>query len=336
MSIRQLAASAALITLACGAAAHAQEATPIRWGVSGPAASLSHIIAPMLYLDKEIQARHGIAMEMIDFSGNTTACFAAVLAQTADVCQNGITVGINAIAQGGDFVGFMQQIGQINEITISATTLERLGIAVDAPAAERIAALKGLRIAGPGPGTSTYYILDEILKEAGLSVADVEFQPLVDLAAINASLANDRIDAAIWSVGGLSPSQQDGSGLRFVSLSNGDVPSLQSLPNVAVYADRTWAHENIDTLSRVRAAFVDTLAALRADPIGYSQAFKDTYNAELSAETWADNLPQSMAALIDDMQGDKAGWDFWVSMLDADSDVDYAPVYYDNAFLELP
>jgi ABC-type nitrate/sulfonate/bicarbonate transport system substrate-binding protein len=310
------------------------DATPVRWGVAVNA-SLSHMLAPLLELDEEVQARHGIDFTTVDFGGNVMNCIAAILSDLADVCQNGITVGMNAIAQGGDFKGFMQQIGQITEITISTSTMQRLGITADAPINERVAALKGLRVAGPPPGTTNHYLMDAILQEAGLSITDVQYQPLADLAALNASLANDRVDAAIWSVGGLSPSQADGTGVRFISLANNDIPFLRTVPNVAVYASTAYVTENRELLQRVQAAFVDVVAKLQADPFGYAAGYKAKHLPALDETAWNENLPQAVAAFIPDVEGTKDGWDFWIKRLDADSDDDFSRAYYDQAFFAL-
>ncbi|MFA5580654.1 MAG: ABC transporter substrate-binding protein [Paracoccaceae bacterium] len=322
------------IAMAAAPAMAQDDVMSVRWGVAVNA-SLSHMVAPALELDKEIQARHGLDFTTVDFGGNVTNCIAAIISDLADVCQNGITVGMNAIAQGGDFKGFMQQIGQITEITISTETMNRLGITPDAPIGERIAALKGLRVAGPPPGTTNHYLIDAILQENGLTVADVQYQPLADLTAMNASLANGRIDAAIWSVGGMSPSQADGTGARFISLANDDIPFLRTVPNVAVYANSDWTAENEELLRRVQAAFVDVVAELQADPFGYAAAYKQAWLPELDQAAWEENLPQVVAAFIPDMEGTKEGWDFWVSRLDAESPDDFASAYYDQAFVPL-
>jgi len=317
-----------------GSAALGQERTPVRWGVAVNL-SLSHAIAPMLELDDEIQARHGLAFTTVDFNANVMGCIAALLSGDADTCQNGITVGMNAIAEGGDFLGFMQMIGQITEVTVSARAIERTGVGLDATPEERIAAMRGMRIAGPGPGTNNYYLMEEILAVGGLTMADVTYQPLLDVAAMNASLINDRIDAAIWSVGGMSPSQASGDGVRYISLAAGDVPHLRDVPNVATYAPAAWVRENEDLLRRVQAAFVDVVAALRADPMGYAEPYRQRHLPALDPATWEENLMQTVPAYLEDQEGSCEGWDFWVSRLDAASTTDYAHVYCDRAFVPL-
>lgn len=312
----------------------AQDATPLRWGVA-VSSSLSQAIAPMLELDTDIQARHGIHFTTVDFNGNVTGCIAAVIGGEVDVCQNGISIGMNAIAQGADMVGFMQLIGQINEITLSPAAIERIGVGPDAPVNDRIAALAGLTIAGPGAGSTTYSILEAILAEAGLAPQDLAYQPLTDITAINASLANGRIDAAIWSVGGLSPAHADGTGVRYINLASNEIPHLLVVPNVASFAPRDFVEQNRDTLARVQAAFVDVVAELRADPFGYGAAYKQAYLAELPDAIWQDNLPQAIAAYFPDVEGEQAGWDFWVDRLELEDAAMRERITYETGYVRL-
>jgi ABC-type nitrate/sulfonate/bicarbonate transport system substrate-binding protein len=286
----------------------------------------------MLELDKEIQARHGLEFTTVDFKGNVTGCIAAVISGEVDVCQNGISIGMNAIAQGGDLVAFMQLIGQINEITLTPDAIARIGVGPEASVGDRIAALKGLTIAGPGAGSTTYSILEAILAEAGLAPADLVYQPLTDITALNASLSNKRIDAAIWSVGGLSPAQSDGSGLRYINLASGEIPHLLAVPNVASFAPRKFVEDNREALQRVQAAFVDVVAALRADPFGYAAPYKAAYLPDLPQATWEDNLPQAVAAYFADVEGSREGWDFWVKHLPVDDPAARDRVAYDAAY----
>lgn len=317
-----------------GAAASAQERSPIRWGVAVNA-SLSHALAPMLELDEELQAKYGLDFSTVDYNGGVTQCIVGIIANEAETCQNGITAGLHAMAEGADLRGMIQQIGQITEVTISTAAMEAAGLTAEAPVEERIAALRGLRIAGPGPGSSTYYLLEAILAEGGMTVNDVQFQPLVDTTAMNASIAAGRIDGAIWSAGGLSPAQAEGSAVRWVSLADNDVPHLRSIPNVVTFADATWAAENQELLSRVQAAFVEVVARLQADPFGYAAAYKQAHMPEISDEVWADILPLAVESYIPDMEGTREGWDFWVTLLDRDSEGDFTNVYYDKGFIPL-
>jgi ABC-type nitrate/sulfonate/bicarbonate transport system substrate-binding protein len=302
-------------------ASMAEEPMAVRWGVSVNQ-SLSHAIAPMLELDAEIQARHGLRFETVDFAGNFQACMALAISGEVDVCQTGPTIGMNAIAQGADLKAVIQMIGQILEITLSTGVVAAAGVAPDAPIAERIRALEGRTIAGPGPGTSPWMVVEQLLATVDLTMEDITYQPLTDLAAMNAGLSNGRIDAAIWSVGGLSPAQSAGDGQVCISLARGDVPEMSTLPNVASFGRSAWIAENTELLRRVQAGFVDVLEALRADPLGYSALYKARYLEAIPAPTWERDLAQTIPAYFADMEGGCDGWDFWVDRLNVSVEAD--------------
>jgi len=326
--------SAALFVTTAPLAVTAQDRTPIKWGVSVNQ-SLAHAIAPMLELDEEIQARHGIDFETVDFQGNFQACMALAISGEVDGCQTGPTIGMNAIAQGADLKGVIMMIGQTTEITMTTATIEALGVALDAPLEVRIRALEGRTIAGPGPGTSMHMIVENLLGRVDLPIEAVTYQPLTDLAAMNASMGRARIDAAIWSLGGMSPAQTEGSGQVWISLARGDVPDLGALPNVATFVRTEWVAENRDTLVRLQAAFVDVLDALRADPLGYGAAYKAAYLEAIPQETWEGNISNTIPAYIADMEGSCEAWDFWVDRLNITDAGDAELARCDMAFVKL-
>lgn len=322
--------------LGLGLAGPALAADPlkVRWGVSVNQ-SLSHAIAPMLEMDEAIQARHGIDFETVDFTGNFQACMALAISGEVDGCQTGPTIGMNAIAQGADLKAVIQMIGQILEVTLATEDVAASGVAADAPIADRIAALKGKVVAGPGPGTSPWMVMEQLLSTVELTMDDITYQPLTDLAAMNAGLAAGRLDAAIWSVGGLSPAQSDGTGQVWISLARGDVPEMSTLPNVATFARSGWVAENTDLLRRVQAGFVDVLAALRADPLGYAAPYKARYLEAIPQATWERDLAQTLPAYFTDMEGGCEGWDFWVDRLSVSAEADAERARCANAFVAL-
>lgn len=314
MTRRILGLAAVLAVTTAPVAALADDRTPIRWGVT-VSQSLAQMIAPMLELDEEIQERHGIAFETVDFQGNIQACMALAISGEVDVCQTGPTIGMNAIAQGADLRGIMMMIGQTTEFVMSTATIDRLGVSPDAPLEDRIRVMEGLTIAGPGPGTSMHMLTENLKSRVGLSVEDMTYQPLTDLAAMNASIGRGRIDMATWSLGGMSPSLNDGSAQVWISLARGDVPDLATLPNVASFGRTAWIEENREPLQRVQAALVDVLDALRADPVGYGAAFKARYLEAMDPAVWENDLVATLPAFIDDMEGRCEDWDFWVDRL---------------------
>lgn len=306
----------------------------LRWGVSAVLAG-GHMLPPMLELDKDVQAKHNLDIKVTNFNGNNPACIAALLSDAVDICQVGASAGMAAIAEGADLKGFMQQAGQTVEFTLAKPVFDKLGVPVTAPVADRIKALKGLTIASPGPGTTNYYIIQDILAVGGLTLSDIRLQPLVDITAMNASLQNGRIDAGFWSVGGMTPSQSSGAGVRFVALAYGDLPELKEPTNIAVYGKTAWVEKNKELLRRAQLGLSDVLKKLKADPIAYAKAYKDKYLPAVDEKAWETDLPAIVGAFYDDIEGTKSGWDFWIARFGKDAQGDYSKASYDNAYVKL-
>lgn len=309
------------------------EPAKIRWGNSS-SASMALSTAEMVALDEELQRKHDIAVEMTDFHGNSVNCIAALVADAVDICQVGITTGLNAIAEGAEFKAIAALGGQVMEIVISKDVAERVGMDSDTPLDNRIEALKDLQIVGAGPGTPTYMLLDAIMQRVGMTVVeDLNFRTLTDTAAMNEGIRGGQIDGALWSPGGLAPVLSDGSGVRVLSLATADIPEMSNIALTGVFTKSAWLDGNPDVARRAKAALVEAVAKLRADPEGYSAAYKQAQLPELPEEMWQEVLTQNLLAFFGDMTGTKEGWDFWIEQMTAEGKENAERASFDNTFV---
>src|SRR5262249_14404682 len=160
MSFRVLAAGVFAAAAIAASPTFAQQT--VKYGVA--AISMSHAPAMMAAVAPEIFAKHGVKMELTDFRGNSPNCTTAAITGAVDTCQTGTTTGTDAIVEGANMKGIAVIIGPISEIILSAKTVAKLNVSPTAPLADRVRALKGLRIVSSGPGTAHYVTLDAMLK----------------------------------------------------------------------------------------------------------------------------------------------------------------------------
>lgn len=328
--------TATAVGLALLAAAPAfAEPGKIRWGNSS-SASMALSTAEMLALDEELQKKHDIDVEMTNFQGNSVNCIAALVANAVDICQVGITTGLHAIAEGADFKALGALGGQVMEIVISKAAAERAGITAETPLDDKIRALKGLQIVGAGPGTPTYMLLDAIMQRVGMTVVDdLQFRTLTDLTAMNEGIRSGQVDGSLWSPGGLAPVLADGSGVRVISLANGDIPEMSSIALTGIFTNRAWLEANEDLARRGKVALVEALAKLRADPEGYSAAYKQAQLPDLPEDMWKEVLTQNLPSFFDDMTGTQAGWDFWIEQMKAEGKEGAEKASFENVVVKL-
>lgn len=321
-------AGAAIFSLAAGISlAHAQDT--IRWG-NISAAALSHMPSVILELDPEIAARHDLKIEIVDFRGGNSNCIAALVAKSVDVCQNGLSSGMHAIAEGATLKAFSGVSGQYVEIVLSDDTVKRIGVGPDAPVQQRLAALKGLEIASGPPSTTIYYMLQGMLEQAQMKVSDLKMRALVDPVAMIEGVRNNQFDGAMWAVGSLGPTIADGSGVRYLLMSR-DFPNIAQYAAVAAFANTDWLAANPELAKRARAALSDAIKAAKADPAKYSKLLKDKYQPGLDQAIWDDAYEQALAIYIDDVSVSRAAWNFWLDRMAADTKKDYANATYEKS-----
>lgn len=321
-------AGVSALSLAVFASA-AQAEDTIRWG-NIAAAALSHMPSVILELDPEIAARHDLKVEIVDFRGGNSNCIAALIARSVDICQNGVSSGMHAISEGAPLQAFATISGQYVEIVLSDDTVKRIGVGPDAPVAERLAALKGLEIASGPPSTTIYYMLQGMLEQADMEVSDLNMRVLVDPVAMVEGVRTNQFDGAMWAVGSLGPTLADGSGIRYLLMSR-DFPEIAQYAAVAAFANADWLEANPELAKRARAALSDAIKAAKADPAKYSKLLKDKYQPDLDQVVWDDAFEQALAIYIDDVNGSREGWDFWLDRMAADTGKDYSNVSYDKS-----
>ncbi|TKT74473.1 ABC transporter substrate-binding protein [Aquamicrobium sp. LC103] len=319
--------------LGIGAAGTVSAADTVRYGIAG--LSANHAPALLGEAQPEVFAKHDIDIEITDLRGNSANCIAALLSEAIDVCQVGSPTGVDAIVEGAPLKAVAVTAGPVSELVLSKQTADRLGIAANAPVDDRIAALKGLRIVSAAPGSAHYITLDRMLREAGLTISDVQYRTLGDVAAMMESIRNDQIDGAMWGIGGLGGVLADGSGVRWISLAGGDVPELKAVPYVTVYARTAWIDENTSVVKRLHASLADAIAMIKSDPDAISPVIKAKYFETLDANLWHDGFQQAAGSFLDGAKVTRAGWELLLELQAESTGKDYGSAGYEAVILEI-
>lgn len=331
-SLRRLALATGILALGLVAAGPAAAQQVVKYGVG--AISMSHAPAMMGIVAPEIFAKHGIKLELTDFRGNSNNCLNAVLSAAVDTCQVGTTTGTDAIAEGANIKGIAVIVGPIGEIILSAKTVAKLGnVGPTSPLADRMQALKGLRIVSSGPGTAHYVTLDAMLKKAGMSLSDLKFRTLGDTIAMMEGMRNDQIDGAMWTVGTLAGVLVDKSGVRWINVAGGEVPEFRGVPYVTVYSQAAWVEKNPDLANRVHAGLADAIAAIKKEPARYSKLLKEKYFPQLDQVLWDESYKQGAPSLFDGARAPRAGWDYFLKLQAENTKKDYSKAAYDRVLI---
>jgi ABC-type nitrate/sulfonate/bicarbonate transport system substrate-binding protein len=258
-----------------------------------------------------------------------------MISGSVETCQTGTTTGTDAIAEGAAIKGIAVIIGPISEIVLSAKTVARLaGVSPASPLADRVRALKGLRLVSSGPGTAHYVTLDAMMKKAGMGIGDIKFRTLGDTIAMMESIRNDQIDGAMWTVGMLAGVIVDKSGVRWINVAGGDVPEFRGVPYVTTYAQTAWVEKNPDLVNRVHEALADATAAMKKDPARYSRLLKEKYFPQMDQALWDESYRQGLPSLLDGARAPKAGWEYLLQLQAENTMKDYSRAAWDKALIQ--
>jgi len=307
--------------------AHAEDV--IRYG----SATTSVIVAPFLLgvVEPEIFGKHGIKLETTYFQGKSANCVAALIGGGIDLCSVGTTTGTDAIAEGAKIKAVAFFAGPINEVILSKKTVDRLGVAQDAPVEERIKALDGLRIISAAPGSAHWTTLNMMLNRVGLSVDNLKYQVLGDTVAMMEAIRNDQVDGALWSAGSLGGLLASGEGVRWISVPRGDLPEQSGLPYNTIFANNDWAEKNPDVLKRFQTAFAEAIEKVRANPEEASKKIKAEFAPDMDQTIWDDGFAEMLPALLDGGKSSREGWEMWLKLQAENTGKDYAPAAYELA-----
>jgi len=312
------------------APAAAQDLDTVR--IATASTSVAHGPLIMAVVDDSVFGNNGIRIAVTDLRGASPNCIAALLSESVELCQVGTTTGTDAIAEGANLRAIAVLTGPINEIFLSAKTVERLGVAPDAPIEERIAALDGLTLTTSAPGTMHYLSLGATLEMAGLSFDDIRYATLGDVPAMIESIRNGQIDGSLWTIGSLAPLLQDESGVRWISMARGDITEFSTLPYVTVYARGDWVDANTDLVERIHQSYADSIVMLKTDPTA-SDRIKAEYAPDLDPALWEDGFSMAKIAYLDNAATTAASWQQALDMQAQGSGKDYTPAAFERVVI---
>jgi|GEM_PF-2554227 len=189
-------------------------------------ASKGFLYLPFLVAEHEHYfAANGLKVKTLQVT--STAILSALLAGNADIGTNTPST-ITAAARGKylpTIVGITKQFPA--EVLVSNKAMTAAHISPSAPVANRIKALKGMKIGITSVGSTFDSLFRYVLPIYGLTPdKDVTLVPLGTASAAMAALKTGAIDGYIDAAPSPQQAQADGLGKILISFSNGSVPEM--------------------------------------------------------------------------------------------------------------
>lgn len=134
------------------------------------------------------------------------------------------------------------------------------------PLAQRLAALRGLRLGITRPGAATDVYMRYYLKRAGLDPdRDAQLLTIGGGASLLAALRTRQIDAFHLSAPTPYVAERDGFGVVIIKASAGDVPELDNFLYTGVAVHNVYANRNADVVRRWVRAVTKANQLMRRD-----------------------------------------------------------------------
>jgi NitT/TauT family transport system substrate-binding protein len=201
-------------------------------------------------------AEEGLDVEIITVAGGGS--LQAVIARDAQFMVGPSTYQIEAYQKGQKLVSTMSLLTRnaINVVMHKDVARER-GLTDKTPLADKIKALKGLRLSGVAVGSFSYEMLTYYLLKAGLDPRrDVELIGIGAGPPMVLALEQRKVDG--FATGSPIPEAavMRGVGVMIVDNSAGEDPDFSEFMMISVVVHPEWARQNADTVRKALRALL--------------------------------------------------------------------------------
>jgi NitT/TauT family transport system substrate-binding protein len=256
------------------------------------------------------------AEEGVDLKSTTAASaqagLAAVAAGSADYYLSTPAAGARSAAQGAKVTncGALMTQNPTNFV-VSAEVAKKHGLDRIAamPVGERIALLKGLRLAAHTAGSSPDLTLRYVLRQAGMNPeADVQVLPIVQ-NAILAALEQKRIDGFAYSSPLADQAVAKYDARMLVSLAGGEYKPLAGQLSITMVCNNDWVEKKTDAAAATLRAIWRAMRLMQADPAKARAAARKSFASledavfDMAFETNRKAFPDSPAIGRAQMEG---------------------------------
>jgi NitT/TauT family transport system substrate-binding protein len=231
-----------------------------------------------LAIDAGLMSAEGIDAELVQFRGGG-ASIAGLASRSVEFCICAIHNAINAAVKGSDVTLIGTVIGQYaSNVVIRDDVAQRLGITSATPVAQRLAALKGLKIGATGVGSGTDFLIRYLAKKANLSPErDFTVLFLGSAGAVLSAFSQRRIDGFVFS----SPTSDIGllryKGVLLLDMSRGEFEDLRGYPSMALSARKSWLNANRDVSLRFVRAMAKANRMIHDQPAKARQILRQRF-----------------------------------------------------------
>ena len=216
---------------------------------------------------KNYFAAEGLEVEIIVAKGGAAA-LTAVLGGNADVYAGLPATAIEARQKGQKVKVFGAVMTQYaSNVVLQAEVAKKAGLTESSPTADRLKALKGLRIGITGPGSATDQLMRYFARTAGLDPdRDLTIVPIGAAGPMLAAFAQKRIDAFSLSSPTSDTAVVKNGAFMLLDLTRGGYEPLRDFLYITLIARDEWLDKNPETATRLVRGLAKAEKLMRERP----------------------------------------------------------------------
>lgn len=328
-------ATTALVAAGCASSGDSSSGGVRSVTAVGGTPSMSYTV-PQLIDTKKMAKQHDLELTYQGAGASSTNMVAAVLSGDADFAFPATVTALDAIQEGADLVVVGGGLKMASTLALTTDAVKKSGVSADAPVKQRLAALKGLKVATSPDGSGNNSFLRELVRKAGLDPEkDLKIIGVQDPSAIVGGLKQGRFDAGFYGVGVIEANIAAGDAELWVSSARGDVTELvgDQMGMVMVTSKKTLA-DRPKVVSAMFDAMVDTEQFIANEPEAAGDALQKAWFPDLDQKVFDLSWEQASEAYPSDGAFTKAQFETAIDVMKGsgkDYTIDYGDAVYAKA-----
>lgn len=330
------AAMLALTLSACGGSGSGSDPSNIR--LIQTSVSLAYVPSETAIASGLFEADN-LTVEMLPGSSNGIN---ALVSGDADIAILGTPGLYAAVASGAPVKGVAISTPRPTvDLVLNEQTVKELaakGVTPESPIAERIEALKGLKISTPSAASSSATIFNQTLMKHNIDPkADLQVVPIDDAQAATSALKANQTNGMVYGPPASSQAISQGDAKEWVSWLEGEVPGFEDLPWTVVVVSKDYLSNNTDTLVTFLDGLDQANQLVKDDPDRVGKDLKKKFFDNMDEATFTRAFDTLAPVFADgDLMPTRAQHEAALSYLEAiglPGDLDYDEVW-DTSALE--
>jgi NitT/TauT family transport system substrate-binding protein len=317
--------------LLCAGPSAAQSAMPTLT-IKSAVPSLT-IAVPLTMVAKKLDEQHGVKADEQASGTSSTIIVDAVLSGQTLFGTPGTADALQAIRQGADLKILGAVVNNLLVAVIRDDVMKKLGVAPDAPIADRIHALKGLTIGTGAVGSTLYQVTRTYLKQYGIDPdKDVRLVGVGETSALISGIEQQRFDVISYASPVVEQAVARHIGSVWFSAPRGDIPGSDNVKMAVVITRTETLQSRKAEVDALLAALGDALHDVRDNHQATGQLLHDTYFPKLDQAVWNTAWDTATTSYPKSLAFTREAYKYWIANdpkgADSYKDVDYAKIVY--------